>query len=112
MKRQILLLTALSCAAVAAYAAPAKKPVLKKKPTPKATAKPAPKPVAPAPETSTEPQSITLGNLTAEIPPAWTPQPPTKQFRLLEFAIPKAGADTAASLFIVFHFGKNGGGKA
>jgi hypothetical protein len=92
--------------AVAGGAANApKKPASPKKP---AAAKPAPKP---APKAGPkEPQEISLGNLAATVPGEWTSQPPNKEFRLLQFALPKAGGDKEGALMIVFHFGKGGGG--
>jgi hypothetical protein len=68
--------------------------------------------VKPAPTKSgpKAPQDISLGNLAASVPGEWTSQPPNKEFRLLQFALPKAAGDKEPTVFIVFHFGKGGGG--
>lgn len=95
---------AVACAALAAPTAPKKPAPAKKPPVTKPAPKPAPK-AAPK-----EPQEISLGNLAATIPGEWTSQPPTKEFRLLQFAVPKAGGDKEPTVMIVFHFGKGGGG--
>jgi hypothetical protein len=64
---------------------------------------------APKPKPA-EPQPVSLGNVRGVLPGDWTPQSPAGQFRLLQFAVPKAPGDTAPALLIVFHFGKGGGG--
>jgi hypothetical protein len=58
-----------------------------------------------------EPQTVTLGNVTGQVPGNWTAQPAGGQFRLGQYVIPKAQGDTAASQFILFHFGQGGGGS-
>jgi hypothetical protein len=57
-----------------------------------------------------EPQAVRLDYLRGAVPGEWSAQPAGGQFRLLQFALPKAEGDPAAPLFIVFHFGKGGGG--
>lgn len=57
-----------------------------------------------------EPQSVRLGYVQGVLPGEWSAQPAGGQFRLLQFAVPKAEGDPAAPLFLVFHFGKGGGG--
>jgi hypothetical protein len=97
-------LTAIVSVACAGYTAPApKKPTPTKKPP---VTKPAPAPKA-GPK---EPQEISLGNLAATVPGEWASQPPNKEFRLLQFAVPKANGDKEPTVMIVFHFGKGGGG--
>jgi hypothetical protein len=83
-----------------------KKAAAKKAPAKKAPAKAAP---APAPKPA-EPQPVNLGAVSGMAPGDWTSEPPIGQFRLAQYALPKATGDTAPTLFIVFHFGKGGGG--
>lgn len=86
---------------LAVSAAPAKK-----------SAKPAPKKAAPAPAKPQPkaPQELRLGNVSSRVPGEWAVIPPDGQFRAAQYAIPRATGDTAQALFIVFHFGKGGGG--
>lgn len=91
--------------ALPALAAPAKKAPVKKAPA-KAPAKAA----APAPVKPAEPQDLALIGVSGTLPGEWTTQPPIGQFRLAQFALPKASGDTNPTLFIVYHFGKGGGG--
>lgn len=99
-------MTATLALTVACGAAPApKKPAAAKKPP---AAKRAPKP--PAKAAPKEPQEISLGNLSATVPGEWTSQPPNKEFRLLQFALPNANGVKEPTVMIVFHFGKGGGG--
>ncbi|HTE16959.1 MAG TPA: hypothetical protein VK689_01095, partial [Armatimonadota bacterium] len=56
-------------------------------------------------------QPLSLGNVTGTVSGEWTAQPAGGQFRLAQFAIPKAEGDTAPALLIVFHFGRGGGGS-
>lgn len=65
---------------------------------------------ASAPGKPAEPQQLSLGGVTGTLPGNWNSQPPIGQFRLAQYALPKAAGDPATSLFIVFHFGKGGGG--
>ncbi len=99
-------------ALVPAHAAPAKKAPAKKAPAKKAPAKKAPaksatKSAAPKP---VEPREIEIGTLLGLVPGNWDPQPPTNEFRLSQHLVPKATGDTAKTEFIVFYFGKGGGG--
>jgi hypothetical protein len=74
---------------------PAKKPSTR----PETTKKPAP-----------NPEPLVLGGVTCLVPGDWTVQPAGGQFRVAQYALPKASGDTAQTLLIVFHFGKGGGG--
>jgi len=92
-------------------AAPAKKAPANKAPAKKAPAKAPVKTTAPAPAKPAEPQDLNLGGVSGTLPGAWASQPPIGQFRLAQYALPKATGDAADSLLIVFHFGKGGGGS-
>lgn len=91
--------------ALPSFAAP-----VKKKTPAKPAVKPAAKP-APAKPGPVEPQVLNLGGVTATIPGEWSSQPPIGQFRVAQYGLPKAGADTGNALLLVFHFGKGGGGS-
>src|SRR5687768_9445194 len=54
---------------------------------------------------------LALGSLTGQVPASWDAQQAGGQFRLAQFAVPKAAGDTAQALFIAFHFGAGGGGS-
>lgn len=105
MKTLHLLSGLLLALALPGFAAPAKK-----KAPAKPVAKPAAKP-APAKPKPVEPQTLNLGGVSASIPGEWGTQPPIGQFRIAQYGIPKAGADTGNTLLLVFHFGKGGGGS-
>lgn len=94
----LLLLPALPLAA-----APAKKST-------KAPAKAPIKASASSPVKPVEPQPLNLGGVSGTLPGTWTNQPPIGQFRLAQYALPKAAGDSANSVLIVFHFGRGGGG--
>ncbi len=92
---------------------PAPKGASSRKPAAKPKPKPAPTPAAkpaPAPAAAMEPQPVQLDYLRGLLPGEWSAQPASSQFRLLQFALPKAPGDAAAPSLIVFHFGRNGGG--
>lgn len=91
-------------AAAAVWAAPAKKPA------PKAAPKKAAAKSAPAKPQVKEPQEVRLGNVSVRVPGEWSSLAPDGQFRAAQYVIPTAAGDTAQALFIVFHFGKGGGG--
>jgi hypothetical protein len=71
--------------------------------------------VAARPQPSAKPhptgtQALDLGSITARVPGGWTPVKSDSQFRLAQYAVPKAPGTTATALFIVYYFGKGGGG--
>ena len=108
MKTTLLYSGLLALASVSVSAAPVKKAPAK--PAPKVPVKPAPK-AAPAEKPKpAEPQALNLGGVVATVPGEWETQPPTSEFRLAQYGVPKASGDPAAPAFIVFHFGKGGGG--
>ena len=60
-----------------------------------------------------EPKTITLENdLEGAVPGSWRPvEPEFPRFRKLQFALPRIEGDTADGVFIIYHFGKGGGGS-
>lgn len=54
-------------------------------------------------------QPLNLNSVTGTVPAAWKAGAAT-QFRLAQFQLPAAAGDTLPAQFIVFHFGKGGGG--
>jgi hypothetical protein len=94
---------------VAVAAAPARKGPAK--PRAQAPAKSAAKARPAEKPKPVEPQALNLGGVVTTVPGEWITQPPTSEFRLAQYAVPKAAGDPVAPLFLVFHFGKGGGGN-
>lgn len=55
-------------------------------------------------------KSVNAGPLKLEIPEDWKAAEASNQFRLLQCAVPPVEGDKSAAEFVVFHFGKGGGG--
>lgn len=58
-----------------------------------------------------QPQTLDAGGITGQLPADWKAQQAGGQFRLAQYAVPRAQGDSAPALFIVFHFGPGGGGS-
>ncbi len=64
-----------------------------------------------APAQKGQPHDLSLPGIGGQAPAEWTSQAATGQFRLSQFTVPAAPGEKAPATFIIFHFGKNGGGS-